>query len=237
MAESFVVNELLCFVKFHYGKVPKVDILTCINGFYTDEEVSQAKKLIFQLLDGAEPKVSDPPRCVIRKESNNKRRLECEDTLGAFECCDKHKVKLPRICAVDLNRLPKLTPSDVDVVRTAESVGVLKEQMADLSSQVNELKQVIMEVANPAAHAKGSTNITTPLVTLQPKVSVAALDDFNLDDDNSTDILRTSMNKEQWFVQSKKKKKTQPTAVRKLVGKGNNVSTSIKAVAKESPKS
>jgi len=45
------------------------------------------------------------------------------------------------------------------------------------------------------------------------------------------------MNKEQWFVQSKKKKKTQPTAVRKLVGKGNNVSTSIKAVTKESPKS
>ena len=157
MAENFVVNELLCFVKFHYVKVPKGDILTCINGFYTDEEVSQAKKLIFQLLDGAEPKVSDPPRCVIRKESNNKRHLECEDTLGPFECCDKHKVKLPMICAVDLNRLPKLTPSDVDVVCTAESVGVLKEQMADLSSQVNELKQVIMEVANPTVHAKSST--------------------------------------------------------------------------------
>jgi len=44
------------------------------------------------------------------------------------------------------------------------------------------------------------------------------------------------MNKEQWFVQSKKKK-TQLMAVRKLVGKGNNVSTSIKAVTKESPKS
>ena len=53
----------------------------------------------------------------------------------------------------------------MDVVRTAESVGVLKEQMADLSSQVNELKQVIMEVANPTVHAKSSTNITTPLVT------------------------------------------------------------------------
>jgi len=70
-AVNFVVNELLCFVKFHYGKVPKGDILTCINGFYTDEEVSQAKKLIFQLLHGAEPKVSDPARCVTRKESNN----------------------------------------------------------------------------------------------------------------------------------------------------------------------
>jgi len=112
----------------------------------------------------------------------------------------KNKVKLPTICTVDLNRLPKLTPTDVDVVRTAESVGVPKEQMADLSSQVNELKQVIMEVANPTVHAKSSTNITTPPVLWQTKVSVAALDDFNLDDDNSVDQLRTSMNKEQWFV-------------------------------------
>jgi len=88
---------LLCFVKFHYGKVPKNDILTCINGFYTDKEVSQAKKLIFQVLDGVEPKVSDPPRCISRKESNSKRRLECEDILGALECCDKNKVKLPTI--------------------------------------------------------------------------------------------------------------------------------------------
>jgi len=36
-------------VKFHYNKVPKNDILTCINGFYTDKEVSQAKKLILLL--------------------------------------------------------------------------------------------------------------------------------------------------------------------------------------------
>jgi len=166
MAVNFVVNELLCFVKFHYGKMPKGDILTCINGFYTDEEVSLAKKLIFQLLDGVEPKVSDPPRCVIRKENNNKRRLECEDILGALECCDKNKLKLQMICAVDMNRLPlpKLMPSDVDVVCTAELVGILKEQMADLSSQVNELKQMIMEVANPTVHAKSSTNITTPPV-------------------------------------------------------------------------
>jgi len=127
-----------------------------------------------------------------------------------------------------LNRLPKLTPSDVDVVCTAESDGILKEQMADLSLQVNELKQVIVEVANPTVHAKSST--------MQPKVSIAAVDDFNLGDDSSADLLLTSMNKEQWFVQSKKKK-TQLMAVRKLVCKGNKVSTSIKAITKESPKS
>ena len=84
MAVNFVVNELLCFVKFHYGKVPKGDILTCVNGFCMYEEVSQAKKLIFQLLDGIEPKVSDPPRCITRKESNNKRHLESEDILGVL---------------------------------------------------------------------------------------------------------------------------------------------------------
>jgi len=195
MAVNVIVNKLLCFVKFHYGEMPKSEILTCFIGFYTDEEDSQAKKLIFQLLDGAEPKVKDPPRCVTRNESSNNRRLVCEDILAAIECCDKNKVKLPTICAVDLNRLPKLTPSDVDVLRTAESVGTLKKQMADLSSQVNELKQVIVEVANSTVHAKSSTNITTPPVMLQFKVLVAAFDDFNLDD-NPADLPRSSMNKD-----------------------------------------
>ena len=79
------------------------------------------------------------------------------------------------------------------------------------------------------------TNIT-PSVTLQPKASAAALDDFNLDGETFADLLRTSMNKEQWFMQTNKKT-TQPLAMHKLVGKGNSVSTSIKAVTKESPKS
>ena len=163
MAVNVFVNELLCFVKFHYGKVPKGDMMTCVNGFYTNEEVTQAKKLIFQLLDGAEPKVSEPPRCITRKEGNNKRRLECEDILSVLECCDKNKMQLPTICAVDLNRLPKLTPSDVDVIRTAEMVGVLKRQMADLSSQVNELKQSIVEAVNPTGPAKSFlTHVLSP---------------------------------------------------------------------------
>jgi len=38
--------------------------------FYTVEEVTHAKKLIFQLLDGAEPKVSDPPRCVTHRRTS-----------------------------------------------------------------------------------------------------------------------------------------------------------------------
>ena len=61
------------------------------------------------------------------------------------------------------------------------------------------------------------TNIT-PSVTLQPKASAAALDDFNLDGETFADLLRTSMNKEQWFMQTNKKT-TQPLAMHKLVGK------------------
>ena len=72
-------------------------------------------------------------------------------------------MQLPTICAVDLNRLPKLTPSDVDVVRIAETVRVLKRQMADLSSQVNELKQSIVEAVNPTGPAKSFlTHVLSP---------------------------------------------------------------------------
>ena len=33
-----LTNEL-CVATYHYGKVPKAEIITVMNGFYTDDEV------------------------------------------------------------------------------------------------------------------------------------------------------------------------------------------------------
>jgi len=34
-----LTNELLCVATFHYGKVPKAEIIMVMNGFYTDDEL------------------------------------------------------------------------------------------------------------------------------------------------------------------------------------------------------
>jgi len=143
MATTMVTNELLCFTMFHYGKATKNEILMTIHGFYTDEEVLKAKDVIFDIVNNLPMKVDGIPRLKARKESTNKRRLDCEDILNLIEFADKKQLELPTFCAMDLNRLPRLSPCDVDAVRTAETVEDLKHHVHSLSNEIVEIKQLL----------------------------------------------------------------------------------------------
>jgi len=44
-------NELLCFVKFRFGKVPKSEIVTILNGFYDNDEVCHAKGVLYEAMN------------------------------------------------------------------------------------------------------------------------------------------------------------------------------------------
>jgi len=103
-----------------------------------------AKELMYEVADGIEPKIDGLPRLMIRMEGTNKRRLDCEDLLRLLEILDKKVVTLPDFHALNIQRLPpKFSPSEVDSVRLAESVVglLLRQQVAKLSCQLNELKQ------------------------------------------------------------------------------------------------
>ena len=143
MATTMVTNELLCFTMFHYGKATKNEILMTIHGFYTGEEVLKAKDVIFDIVNNLPMKVDGIPRLKARKESTNKRRLDCEDILNLIEFADKKQLELPTFCAMDLNRLPRLSPCDVDAVRTAETVEDLKHHVHSLSNEIVEIKQLL----------------------------------------------------------------------------------------------
>ena len=78
------------------------------------------------------------PRLKIRKERTNKQHLDCEDILNLVQLLDKKSksISLPEFCQVNLNRIPRLDLSDVDTVRTAQSVEDLRQQVHTLTSQV-----------------------------------------------------------------------------------------------------
>ena len=113
---SVVVNELLCFIKSYFGKVPKIQLTTVIAGFYEQEEIVNAKTLLFNF---AESKNDNVLRLRPRKAGNNKRRLDVEDIYGLCEFMDIEKNKVPGYVARNLQRIPAIHPSDTDVVRPA----------------------------------------------------------------------------------------------------------------------
>jgi len=146
VALDMFICYLLCFLQNNYGKIRKNELLSILHGFYDVDEVSQAKDM---LCDWAS-KLDGTPRVKARKDSSNRRCLECEDILGLVEFLDKKKTELPVFVAVKLHRVPKITPSDVDTVNLAETVPGLKYQISVLTTQLQQVTSVVSSI-NPTA--------------------------------------------------------------------------------------
>jgi len=77
-------------------------------------------------------KVANLPR-FIKRQSDNKRKLEVDDIISLFLFADSADVGLPLFVAANLQRVPTVSPGDVDVFALAASVAALTSQVGQLS--------------------------------------------------------------------------------------------------------
>ena len=229
MANSCVVNEVLCFCSTYYGKTPKGEIIDTLVGFYDDKEIESAKETLFNIVRGLSPKIDDLPRCRTRKDGSNKRRLDSDDLLSLIEFVDKKNVELPPVYASDVRRIPSFAPSMVDNVRLADSIVKLQQQLSDVVKELAELKSAVKGNRN-------SDDITATTVEMIADVH----DVHDVDTDQKTvpstgqsyaTLFQSKDDQGQWFMVTKNKPK--PTAVsRKITGKGSGCgNSSLKAAA------
>jgi len=71
-----------------------------LTGFYDDDKVSLAKDVLFNTVDKISPMIDGLPSFRIRKDSVNKRRLDCEDIVNLVEFLDKKNIQPPVFHAV-----------------------------------------------------------------------------------------------------------------------------------------
>lgn len=140
---ALVANELLCYVQNNVTKHPRALMGVAVNGFYTDDEVSYAKVCLHGIL--ADMNIDGLPRLIRRLPGDNRRKLETDDILGLFACADSAACSLPTFVAVNLQRVPSVTPGDMDVYALAASVASLTAQLEALAKRV-ELSSIGNEV-------------------------------------------------------------------------------------------
>ena len=114
-----------------------------VVGFYMDEEVIEAKQLLHEFAESLDDKPDGLPRFKRRaeKDCGYRRRAECDDLLKLFAALDASKVTLPTYVAANLQRLPSVSPGEVDVYGLAAAVQKLTAQVDSLSKQVVEAKK------------------------------------------------------------------------------------------------
>jgi hypothetical protein len=106
-----------------------------IAGFFSEEEISAAKTCLFTELEPL--KLEGMPRYKPRKQSDMRKKHECEDLLQLYAFADAAKCQLPTFVAANLKRLPSVTPGDVDICTMAASVVALTAQLEALTTRVN----------------------------------------------------------------------------------------------------
>ena len=136
-----VISEPLCFLCNYFGKVARSVLITNVAGFYEENEIVEAKNVLFNVVTTMKLGLDDLPRNKQRKSGDNKRKLDVDDIMMIMmlEYLDVKKVSLPDFVAKNVRRLPSICPTDVETYKWVESVSEVKTQLADVQSMLKTL--------------------------------------------------------------------------------------------------
>ena len=134
---DMVCDELLCFVRKHFGSVPHLQMNRLLCGFYSEVEVSAAK--ILMISESRKILMSDNMPKIHGRKGEFKQKNEIEDILELFTWLDKKKKVFPRFVGEYLDRIPPVKPDDVDLVNLATSVSDMKSTLEAVTKQIKEL--------------------------------------------------------------------------------------------------
>jgi hypothetical protein len=125
----------------------KNGIVTTISGFYSTEEIVEAKVKLFELVEKLRSSgcvIDGKHRLVQRKPSDNKRKLDSEDIINLFSELDAAGVRLPAFTAANLKRIPPFEPvqtvqtgsNATDICSLTAAVGMLQTQFGDMQKKL-----------------------------------------------------------------------------------------------------
>ena len=137
MAEAvLLICELLCYLFNRYGKSPDLNIKSGILSFFNSAEISVAKELLFKSV--AKVDIDNLPRCVPRRKSDDKVKLEVEEIFGLIDYMDEHNAlgKFPLFVAKNLERLPPFKTDALELCLAVKRINALEEKVEAASIQV-----------------------------------------------------------------------------------------------------
>ena len=154
--EKVFVNELLCYVTMHMHTSTKEHLYNSIQRFYNLEEIIRAKRLLYMLFCT----LGEFPR---RKTSTTRSELSAhsEDIINAIFDLDSNATVM-KFAAVNLDRLPKWAPNDLDQFAVMEKVTSLETRLKHLELVVSENKLECIQTKDRLNEMRSVSELKTP---------------------------------------------------------------------------
>lgn len=167
-----VINELLTYVCHYRNKAPALSLRQCVVQNYLPLEIMEAKKLLVGRFNG---KVAGSPLITERRNSTVRpaHEAEVEDIIGLLDLLDADdSLRAIKFAAVDLERLPKYGPGEINLAYVMERNTKLDGNVAKLTAELADLRSMLAS-SGAAAGQQPSVDFSDSVLQLSKK-----FDDF-----------------------------------------------------------
>ena len=136
-----IFNELLFYAAYHIHRANNDNVKKCICTFYTDIEIVEAKKCLWDNLEEILGRYRD------RNNSDNRAASSqhVTDILTALRKLDEIS-QLPTIAALNYDRIPKVEPEECNVAFMAQRLQKLENVIQNYDERIADLRTDISRV-------------------------------------------------------------------------------------------
>ena len=172
VAVDYIVNEVVCVLTNNFAKIPKSDIVSVFSEFYTEDEITEAKKVLMDLADKLVTPKAEELKKIKPRIGDGKLRRDVDDILTTFSILDNRKAVLPRILAADTSRIP--TFREIDIFKISANVTALETKMIDLCTKMDAQTATLtalMQQTSGASNSSPAADVAAKITVLESKIS------------------------------------------------------------------
>ena len=177
-AQTFVVNELLCYMQQKGNILPFDDLVRLCADFITMEEIENARLVLIKYASKSR----------LGKLKGGVKDVATTSVAALLKVCLDTTVKLPQFTALNLARLPPVGVEHVDVSALMQEIVALRQEVravAVLRAEMHELRNCVQQLTK--------RNVCPAPATGQLVVQATARN-VQLANENATPVLSTDCN-------------------------------------------
>ena len=150
-----IISEVLCFIANKFSVITKIQLKSILVGFYTEEELSEAKDGLFAI--SAKLNVDDLPRNVRRARVDNRAKLIGDDLIDLYTCLDEKGClcRLPTYVARNLERVPSVKLEDMELYCVSQKLESLDKWISAVELVNAKLDRVMVQLDTQQANITG----------------------------------------------------------------------------------
>ena len=130
---KYLKNELLAYIQYYINRSTKENLKNVIIRSFSSEDVSVAKTILWSgcqaVLGSMDTRRASAVRTI--------KEADTADIINGFDKLDKSPFDMPTYAAVDIEKIPKFAPEDMEFTSIFERLSILEQRVSFTEGRAN----------------------------------------------------------------------------------------------------